>query len=127
VRGPPALRYLVVDTRNWWFGKKVLVAPQWASTVSWNERKVYVDVSRDFVKNSPEWNTTAINREYEARLLNELILGIQHTLKITSVVVTHDMETAFSVSSRNRHARTRHSDCLRSAGRVSEDHRPLRS
>ena len=63
-----ALRYLVVDTRNWWFGKKVLVAPQWASTVSWNERKVYVDVSRDFVKNSPEWNTTAINRDYEARL-----------------------------------------------------------
>ena len=31
---------------------------------------------------------------------NELILGIQRTLKITSVVVTHDMETAFSVSSR---------------------------
>jgi len=59
---------LVVDTRNWWFGKKVLVAPQWASSVSWNERRVYVDVSRDFVKNSPEWNTTAINREYEARL-----------------------------------------------------------
>jgi hypothetical protein len=63
-----ALRYLVVDTRNWWFGKKVLVAPQWASTVSWNERKIYVDVSRDFVKNSPEWNTVAIDREYEARL-----------------------------------------------------------
>jgi len=63
-----ALRYLVVDTRNWWFGKKVLVAPQWASSVSWNERKVYVDVSRDFVKNSPEWNTVSIDREYETRL-----------------------------------------------------------
>lgn len=47
---------------------EVLVAPQWASAVSWNERKVYVDVSRDFVKNSPEWNTVAINRQYEARL-----------------------------------------------------------
>ena len=63
-----ALRYLVVDTSNWWFGKKVLLAPQWASTVSWNERKVYVEVSRDFVKNSPEWNMAAIDREYEARL-----------------------------------------------------------
>ena len=63
-----ALRYLVVDTSNWWFGTKVLLAPQWASTVSWNERRVYVDVSRDFVKNSPEWNAAAINREYEDRL-----------------------------------------------------------
>ena len=63
-----ALRYLVIDTSNWWFGKKVLVVPQWASSVSWKERKVYVDVSRDFVKNSPEWDTAALNRDYEARL-----------------------------------------------------------
>lgn len=25
------IRYLVIDTSNWWFGKKVLVAPHWAS------------------------------------------------------------------------------------------------
>ena len=24
-----AIRYLIVDTRNWWPGKKVLVSPQW--------------------------------------------------------------------------------------------------
>ena len=24
-----AIRYLEVDTRNWWPGKKVLVSPQW--------------------------------------------------------------------------------------------------
>ncbi len=32
--------------------------------------------------------------------INHLILGIQRTLKITSIVVTHDMGTAFSVSDR---------------------------
>jgi len=63
------VRYLAIDTRNWWFGKKVLVAPRWASRVSWVDRKVYVDMSRQAIKESPEWNPTdAINREYEVHL-----------------------------------------------------------
>jgi sporulation protein YlmC with PRC-barrel domain len=63
------VRFLVVDTSNWWFGKKVLVSPHWAHRVSWGERKVYVEMSRRTIKNSPEWMvTSAINREYETRL-----------------------------------------------------------
>lgn len=63
------VRYLVIDTSNWWFGKKVLVAPHWASRISWEERKVHVDLSRQAIKNSPEWNASAaVNREYEVRL-----------------------------------------------------------
>ncbi|HLY74748.1 MAG TPA: PRC-barrel domain-containing protein [Planctomycetota bacterium] len=63
------VRYLAIDTSNWWFGKKVLVAPHWASSVSWEERKVHLDLSRQAIKNSPEWNAAAaINRGYEARL-----------------------------------------------------------
>lgn len=63
------VRYLVIDTSNWWFGKKVLIAPYWTSRISWEERKVYVDLSRDAIKNSPEWNASAaVNREYEVRL-----------------------------------------------------------
>ena len=59
----------MIDTSNWWFGKRVLIAPHWASRVSWDERKVYVDMSRQDIKNSPEWNSSAaIDREYEARL-----------------------------------------------------------
>ena len=30
-----AIRYLIVDTQNWWPGKKVLVSPQWIERVSW--------------------------------------------------------------------------------------------
>ncbi len=63
------IRYLVIDTSNWWVGKKVLVAPHWASHISWSERNVYVDLSRQAIKKSPEWNASApINRQYEARL-----------------------------------------------------------
>ena len=63
------IRYLVVDTSHWWFGKKVLVAPQWATRVSWSERKVYVDLSRQAIMKSPAWDATAaINREYEAHI-----------------------------------------------------------
>ena len=63
------VRYLAVDTAIWWFGKKVLVAPNWISRVSWSERTVHVKMSRQAIKDSPEWNATAaVNREYETRL-----------------------------------------------------------
>lgn len=63
------IRYLVIDTSNWWLGKKVLVAPGWANRISWEERSVHVGMSRQAVKDSPEWDpVTIINREYEAWL-----------------------------------------------------------
>jgi sporulation protein YlmC with PRC-barrel domain len=63
------VRYLVINTRDWWPGKKVLVAPRWVSSVSWEEKKVHVDLSRQAIKGSPEWVVdAAVNREYETRL-----------------------------------------------------------
>ncbi len=63
------IQYMVLDTNRWWFGKKVLIAPEWASRISWEERKIHVDLSREAIKKSPAWNPDApINREYEERL-----------------------------------------------------------
>jgi len=63
------VRYLVVDTSNWWFGKKVLVAPQWAKRISWEQKNVYVDMSRQTIKDSPEYDpSVTVNRDYEIRL-----------------------------------------------------------
>ena len=63
------VRYLVVDTSNWWLGRKVLIAPRWTSDVSWEERSVHIAMDRQSITNSPEWSpTVAINRQYEARL-----------------------------------------------------------
>lgn len=64
-----AIRYLVIDTVNWWPGKKVVVAPQWIKDVSWMESKVYVNLTREHIKNAPEYDPAAIiDREYEDRL-----------------------------------------------------------
>ena len=63
------VHYLVIDTSNWWRGKSVLIAPHWASRISWAGGRVFVDLSRQKIKESPEWNPeTGVNREYETRL-----------------------------------------------------------
>ena len=62
------IRYLVVDTQNWWPGKKVLVAPLWVSRVSWSDSTVYVDLSREMIKNGPGYHPKALNRKYEETL-----------------------------------------------------------
>jgi sporulation protein YlmC with PRC-barrel domain len=64
-----AIRYLIVDTRNWWPGEKVLVSPQWIERVSWSESKVFVNLSREVIKQSPEFTEEfQLTRDYEARL-----------------------------------------------------------
>jgi hypothetical protein len=64
-----AIRYLIIDTHNWWPGKKVLVSPQWIESVSWGERKVFVNLSREAVKQSPEYTEKSLlTRDYEIGL-----------------------------------------------------------
>lgn len=63
------IRYLVVDTRNWLPGRTVLISPQWVQDISWDEKQVYVDVTKDRVKNSPLYDpSTPVNREYEIQV-----------------------------------------------------------
>ena len=63
------IRYLVIDTRNWLPGRKVLIPPLWAESMSWTERTVSIDMTRDQIRQSPEYDPSApVNREYEARL-----------------------------------------------------------
>ena len=61
-----AIRYLIIDTRNWWLGKKVLVAPQWIERVSWSESKVFINLPRETIRQSPEYTgESLLTREYE--------------------------------------------------------------
>jgi sporulation protein YlmC with PRC-barrel domain len=64
-----AIRYLIVDTRNWWPGKKVLVSPQWIERVSWDQSKVFANLPRETIKQAPEYDgSRPITRDYETRL-----------------------------------------------------------
>ena len=61
-----SVRYLIVDTRNWLPGRKVLVAPGWIDEVSWEDARVIVSHSRSEVENSPSYDpSTPVNRQYE--------------------------------------------------------------
>jgi hypothetical protein len=63
------LRYLLIDTRNWLPGRKVLVAPNWVGRVDWTDRLVNLDLNRQQVEDSPEFDPSLpLNREYEIRL-----------------------------------------------------------
>ncbi len=48
------IQSVVVDTRNWLPGKKVVVLPRQITKVDWAERKVFVRMLRDEVKAGPE-------------------------------------------------------------------------
>jgi uncharacterized protein YrrD len=64
-----AIRYLVIDTRNWWPGKKVLISPRWIERVSWSDAKVFIDLSREAIKQSSEYTEASLlTRDYEAEL-----------------------------------------------------------
>ncbi|MBU1568135.1 MAG: PRC-barrel domain-containing protein [Proteobacteria bacterium] len=61
-----AIRYLVIDTRNWWSGKKVLVSPQSIDRVSWSESKVFINLALESIRQSPEYTEESLlTREYE--------------------------------------------------------------
>jgi hypothetical protein len=65
------IRYLVVDTRNWLPGRKVLISPTWAESIVWTQNIVKVNLTREQVKNSPKYDpTTLLDREFEARLFD---------------------------------------------------------
>jgi hypothetical protein len=51
-----AIRYLIVETSNWWLGHQVLIAPQWIDDVSWFDCKVSVDLTRQAVKDAPPYD-----------------------------------------------------------------------
>lgn len=65
-----AIRYLVVDTSNWWLGgSKVLIGVHWIEYISWNEMAVHLKLTREQIKASPPYDESAlVERDYEERL-----------------------------------------------------------
>jgi uncharacterized protein YrrD len=63
------IRYLIVNTSNWWAGKKVLVSPQWIDRVSWDDKTVFINLSHEAIKQSPEYtDESLLTRDYEIGL-----------------------------------------------------------
>ncbi len=66
-----AIRYLIVNTSNWWLGHNVLIAPQWISGMSWPGRTVSVNLTREAIKGSPPYDSAgSLQRHEEVTLYN---------------------------------------------------------
>jgi hypothetical protein len=53
-----AIRYLIVDTSNWWLGHRVLIAPEWIGGVHWKNETVSVSLTREAIKNAPAYDSS---------------------------------------------------------------------
>jgi len=65
---PWVIRYAVIDTGNWWPGKKVIVAPTWISSVDWKNSNLHVNLSRATIQAAPEFDSDQLSRTYETKL-----------------------------------------------------------
>jgi sporulation protein YlmC with PRC-barrel domain len=73
------LVFFIVDTRNWLPGRKVLVSPNWIKKIEWSEEKVFVNLSQESIKNSPEYDPDVqITDEYEKELFGHYVGFINH-------------------------------------------------
>ncbi len=64
-----AIRYLVVNTSNWWLGHQMLIAPPWITDIGWLDATVSVDLARQAVKDAPSYDPKALpNPEQEREL-----------------------------------------------------------
>jgi hypothetical protein len=66
-----SIRYLVVNTSNWWMGHEVLVSPEWIQDVSWLESKVSINLDRQSIKDAPTYESDALlDRDAEMSIYN---------------------------------------------------------
>jgi uncharacterized protein YrrD len=64
-----AVRYLIVDTSNWWLGHQVLIAPPWIQDVSWSDSTVAISLTRQAVQDAPQYDAALpLDRSLEADL-----------------------------------------------------------
>jgi len=64
-----AIRYLIVNTSNWWVGHHVLVSPTWIAAVSWTECIVSLGLMREQIERAPHYDAAAtLAREAESSL-----------------------------------------------------------
>jgi hypothetical protein len=64
-----SIPFVVVDTRNWLPGKRVLLAPDWILGVSWDTKAVRFDLPKELIKTAPAYDPSEpVNEEDATRL-----------------------------------------------------------
>jgi hypothetical protein len=61
-----SIRYVTVDTRNWWPGRRVLISPRSVREIDWENRLMHLDIDRQHVKDSPPYDPSiAVDEVYD--------------------------------------------------------------
>jgi hypothetical protein len=61
-----SIRYMIVNTSNWWVGHQVLVSPEWIQQVNWADSKVAVALDREAIKAAPVYSESVhLDRDAE--------------------------------------------------------------
>lgn len=51
-----SIQLVVLATRNWWPGKRVLISPHRIERLSWEDRTVFVNLMHEQIESSPEYD-----------------------------------------------------------------------
>ncbi len=54
-----SIRYVGIDTRNWWPGRHVLIEPMWIESIDWDSHRVQVSMPRERIEHSPSYDPSA--------------------------------------------------------------------
>jgi hypothetical protein len=52
------IRYLVVDTRNWWPGEQILISPRAVREIDWADQSIHLKINRHRVKGGRVYDPT---------------------------------------------------------------------
>ncbi|HLP41753.1 MAG TPA: PRC-barrel domain-containing protein [Fibrobacteria bacterium] len=64
-----AIRFVDINTRNLWGGRRILVPPAWIRGIRWEDRKMQVDATQEDLRNAPPFDPHRdVDGEYASQL-----------------------------------------------------------
>jgi uncharacterized protein YrrD len=66
-----SIRFIIVNSTNWWLGHHVLVSPKWIQEVSSLQSSITVNLDRQAIKDAPAYDSDAdVGRDTEVTIYN---------------------------------------------------------
>ena len=58
------IRHLVVETGHWFSGKEIVISPKHITRISYEDSKVFVDVTKESIQHAPEYHVPPLGAAY---------------------------------------------------------------
>jgi sporulation protein YlmC with PRC-barrel domain len=68
-----AIRHLVIETGHWYFGKEIVISPKHIDRISYEESKVYVNVTREAILDAAEYHMPRAEYRDTRKLTDSLL------------------------------------------------------